>query len=1303
MAPSRRRSSEDKIINTLSSHPNGHGSRPRAITTASDAKTVAPIFLTRSSAALSKHRQGRNDACQNDFHGNLSRPKSPAAAVVTRPARRVCVWIAILVLVSLVPMSAPAWAQVVDLGTAADYGVLGASAVTNTGATVITGDLGISPNGATSVTGFPPGVVIGNTHFADAAALQAQNDLTAAYNDLAGRACDTLISADLGGSTLAPGVYCSGSSMGLTGTLTLDAQNDPNAVFIFQMGSTLTTASAATVNVINGGQNCNVFWQVGSSATLGTTTQFVGSVVALTSITVTTGVSSSGRFLARNGAVTLDSNSISVCAEPPILSVTKSVTPNPVVFDASAVYTVVVSNGASQAQTQGSLVLHDTLASDITLVDTTGSDSGWSCIGTNELICTYTSTLLAGASTTLKLNVDIGLGALTGDNTARVSGGGDPLCPVPPIPAAARCSATVLTSMVPVVLSDIATRVEAGRLTVGFGTLTETGTLGYRVLTGSADRPMAVLNDEPIAAVGTQMQPQRYQVKGRHQGERQVWIEELTIDGRAIPYGPFPVGTRVGRRADSAVIDWSANRAEQSAFRARQRPNLRVSSNALEAELTINADGWYVVSYEDLLTLGLDWREARWADLRLRQGSTDVPMLLTGVGTFGPGSRLAFLGHAISGSLYTRNAVYRLSRGAAGVNMGALVAAPTSAAAVDSIRASFRHEPNRTYLAGAAGTDPWYALRLLRYGSTTVSASESFSLPERAADSSNEHIRVEVWGGIDYPQNPDHSIRLLVNGTEVADVRFDGISVRMIDVDLPAGLLSSSNTVTLQLVADTGLPADQIFLNAITVDYQRELRTNDNRLDFSLPADTLSSAYGGSIFNDSFETGSAPMCAHLTDCDHYQISGLTQAGVIVLRERAGSTVELTDVQISPASDGYRLDFASNRHPLDRYWIAPRDGLAPTLITAQPEIGDPLAGGQAQLLIIAHPSFIDRLDELVNARVTEGFSVRVVDIEGLYRRYSDGVIDPYAVQRAVADAYTRLSTRYVLLVGGDTYDYFNYDGSNSISFIPTHYRQTDRYVRYAPTDSVSADVNGDGLMDVALGRLPVRNSIELARAIRKTLDYPHAGHGGRLLLQADRADPLQFDEQLAAIANLLGTAWNVTRLSLDDYPSGGVGTAAARLALSSALDSGQAFTAYLGHSAPDRWTFSGLLSAQDIYNGFFSNAGQPTILWSLGCYGSYFVEPHYNTIAHAMMLQDGGGAAAVLGASGLTVVASDVAWINTLMLYLPEQRLGDAMMLSQRLLRASGGQFDDVAIGGNLLGDPTLRLNQQNPQVLQRQP
>jgi hypothetical protein len=196
----------------------------------------------------------------------------------------------------------------VGLGTAGSFAVLAGSTITNTGPTTITGDIGLSPG--TAFTGDTTVTTSGTIHTADAVALRAQNDLTTAYNTAAAAKPPTAISADLVGKTLKPGVYNSASSVALSGVLTLDAAGDPNAVWIFQAGSTLITASGSRVAMLNGAQACNVYWQVGSSATLGTGSTFKGTILALTSITLTTAAKVDGGVLARNGAVTMDTNTI---------------------------------------------------------------------------------------------------------------------------------------------------------------------------------------------------------------------------------------------------------------------------------------------------------------------------------------------------------------------------------------------------------------------------------------------------------------------------------------------------------------------------------------------------------------------------------------------------------------------------------------------------------------------------------------------------------------------------------------------------------------------------------------------------------------------------------------------------------------------------------------------------------------------------------------------------------------------------------------------------------------------------------
>jgi fibronectin-binding autotransporter adhesin len=281
----------------------------------------------------------------------------------------------------------------VNLGQAFDFGVLAGSGITNTGATTIFGDVGSLPT--STITGFGTVTLTGTNHAGDATTLAGKGDLLTAYNDAAGRLPTISYGPifDLGGLTLAPGVHSNSSSFGITGPLTLDALGDPNAIWIFQAGSTLITSVGSMINLINGAQAGNIFWQVGSSATLGVNSAFSGTIMAATSITLNTGAHVDGRALALNGAVTMDSNTINVV---PLL-----VGPTHWLGATSGLWTSVGNWASDSAGSAAGLI--PSVADDITF-SATGAANQSTTLGANFAINTLTindtaAVTIAGANT----------------------------------------------------------------------------------------------------------------------------------------------------------------------------------------------------------------------------------------------------------------------------------------------------------------------------------------------------------------------------------------------------------------------------------------------------------------------------------------------------------------------------------------------------------------------------------------------------------------------------------------------------------------------------------------------------------------------------------------------------------------------------------------------------------------------------------------------------------------------------------------------------------------------------------------
>ncbi|MEV1169998.1 DUF4082 domain-containing protein [Nonomuraea sp. NPDC049784] len=260
------------------------------------------------------------------------------------------------------PLAAHADTGPVDLGDAESFAVLAGTSVTNSGQTAVTGDLGVSPG--TSVSGFPPGTVSGGIHVNDSTAIAAKADAVSAYNDLAGRPVDNTVAPALGGTTKTPGVYAStGGSFNISGTLTLDAQADPDAVFVFR-ASALTTTNVSNINLVGGAQEKNVFWQITGAVTLGTFSTFRGTALASAAATVNSGAAVSGRVFSLNASVTtqgtggIPATRISLPDRPPTTTALTS-SLNPSTPDDSVTFSATVDGGSEPVTPEGDVVFKD--------------------------------------------------------------------------------------------------------------------------------------------------------------------------------------------------------------------------------------------------------------------------------------------------------------------------------------------------------------------------------------------------------------------------------------------------------------------------------------------------------------------------------------------------------------------------------------------------------------------------------------------------------------------------------------------------------------------------------------------------------------------------------------------------------------------------------------------------------------------------------------------------------------------------------------------------------------------------------
>ena len=857
-------------------------------------------------------------------------------------------------------------------------------------------------------------------------------------------------------------------------------------------------------------------------------------------------------------------------------------------------------------------------------------------------------------------------------------------------------------STLPVSIASFESHDVAGGVEMRWTTVSETRNVGFRIWADRGDGIRLLTPDAIPSQSGDAATPRSY--VHRIEGIRLADLSDIAISaedyhGKEELYGLFEPGRVYGSQGAPEPIRWT-----QIASEAKSRVDARAARSragfATAADVRPGAPGLMAVGYEELVSAGLDLAGVPIDRIAVSLKGEPVARDVVGAGSgsdgpvFGPGAAIRFWSDAPSmpDALYLDAYSYRIqdapelarpaeSRIAAWTGFGdSFESAPSTRPAGGSYFAWQRADENNGYHLASPLADPWYAARLRADRNTTHETT--FELDGALLADRPGRLKVRLGGLTDYPVAPDHHAVIEVNGVALGEAFFDGNEIQEFDLDIPAGLLAlGTNTVTVRAPGGTEAPFDLFLLDTVELGSVRRMQARDGRLHV-----------------ESHPTGRA-----------LQAAGFTP-GPVAAYARAGDDLYALGTDVLGAGE---VSVAALERVAD-YWLAGSDGMVSAASIEAVQVDDPLAGVQADFLVIAHPAFLPLstgeahpLNDYVAARTAEGWEVELFDVQAIQRAYGWGMPLPQAVKRFLAEADRRMGYEHVLLVGGDSYDYSDNLGLGSISFIPTVYAST-RFIPHTPADALLADLDGDGLADKAIGRWPVRSLDDLSSTVTKTLDWRGMRGRNDAVWVTDSEDTRQSSFKAQAermMEPLLAAQWPeqaLDRVYFDEVvPQPGLSLAeSARDELFDRLREGKALTGFVGHGAPSMWTFQGLLTPDDLTE--LDNVGKPTMITTMTCYTSYFVSPNSDTVAHRWMngyREDAfgqpipgvaNGAVAIHGAATLSSydqnerVSRDV--LNQ---QLQGATLGEAIQVARD--RARMLNMHDQVINWTLLGDPTLRL------------
>jgi uncharacterized repeat protein (TIGR01451 family) len=819
----------------------------------------------------------------------------------------------------------------------------------------------------------------------------------------------------------------------------------------------------------------------------------------------------------------------------------------------------------------------------------------------------------------------------------------------------------------PVTLSSFHAELQGGKLVFTWTTDTETDNVGFYVFGLVNDEWVPVHKHLVRTQNGNSVAPLTYHLEADPVDASAFLLADVDNKGREHVHGPFPLGEwAVSQPAAMNAIPWAAIRQEhqakldlrQGGWKKKDMPSVR---------LVVTADGLYRVTFENLLAAGIDMSKVPLAQLALSSRAGAVPIRVDGNGTFGPGEAIEFYGKAAD-SLYSDRNHYTLRVEPQSVLRATDDNTPPAQLRnpVTVYRETVRAERQSLYNPAAPGADPWYDQDLMAIfspGAATFSLTVTDPVLS-GGGAGAARLGVDLWGLTDWPgKDPDHHVVVSLNGTEVADAEFNGIDPGPVDAEIPAGVLASgANRIDVNMPLDQGVDWDIVGLNAYQITYPRRLLARDGRLSF-----------------------------HGDAAQAFTVGNLPSNDVSVYRLRGDRLERIARPSLSGTAGNFAVTFAGTTEAADYVVATAARKLTPQILAAPPR--EDIFTGSAEYLVIANPDFAAGVAPLADHRRAQGLTAQVVDVDQIYENLSNGMVDPEAIRQYVAYAAREKGTKYVVLVGGDTYDYKNYLGIGSLSFIPSLYVQAGG-VNFVPADPLYGDVDRDSIPDVPVGRLPVRTSAELSAVIAKTLAYEAKNYGRTFLAATDSYDPFErisFSQISHQLIDGLGAGWSVERADIDE-----LGVPVARAKVISTLNNGVAFAQFFGHSSYNVWSFSILFASPHAVR--LNNIGRPAVVAQWGCWNTYYVHPTINTLGHALMVSGEQGAAAVLGATALTDSQSDIALGQRYLprIVQPGATIGDALLAAKRDLARQHPEMRDVIVGWTILGDPALVVEPEQP-------